>query len=147
MLYLSDVEDGGETFFPHAREWFDRDHDEYLQRNTCPNGDRSTCLYPSLTPTRGKIAYPKNFTTAEVLVRSVPLADFLRSNKTPRIIWNLTISVIFSLLIVGREEWLGTAGELPCTFCRLSRSVAPRCQSNLSKPRQFCSILSIQTED
>jgi hypothetical protein len=69
VLYLSDVEDGGETFFPQAKEWFDRDHEEYVQRNTCPttgsNGEGS-CLYPSLTPTRGKIAYPKNFTVAEV---------------------------------------------------------------------------------
>jgi hypothetical protein len=73
VLYLSDVEDGGETFFPHAKEWFDRDHEEYLQRNTCPDGaDQSSCLYPSLTPTRGKIAHPKNFTIAEVAPPSLP---------------------------------------------------------------------------
>eukprot|EP00604_Paraphysomonas_vestita_P000200 CAMPEP_0174825118 /NCGR_PEP_ID=MMETSP1107-20130205/42280_1 /TAXON_ID=36770 /ORGANISM="Paraphysomonas vestita, Strain GFlagA" /LENGTH=330 /DNA_ID=CAMNT_0016056385 /DNA_START=410 /DNA_END=1402 /DNA_ORIENTATION=- len=73
VLYLSDVIDGGETFFPHASEWFERNHDEYLQKDTCSekypegkDGGQSSCMYPSLTPTNGKIIKPSEMTNNEV---------------------------------------------------------------------------------
>ena len=72
VLYLSDVDDGGETFFPEATEWFDRNHDEYLQRDTCnekyPQGKegKGSCMYPSLTPTGGRIIKQSSMSTEEV---------------------------------------------------------------------------------
>jgi hypothetical protein len=77
VLYMSDVEDGGETFFPHATDWFDRDHEEYVQRNTCPSDQKgSSCIYPSLSPIGGRVMSPKVWTAREV---SVPLSCPVRS--------------------------------------------------------------------
>lgn len=107
---MSDVVDGGETFFPHAKEWFERDHDEYLQRNTCPNENKDSCLYPSLTPTRGKISYPKNFTALEVLDLLLRFLTVCRWNRRQLPTLKPIISVISFPQIPGKGEWLDTAG-------------------------------------
>jgi hypothetical protein len=151
VLYLSDVEDGGETFFPHAKEWFDRDHEEYLQRNTCPDGgDQSSCLYPSLTPTRGKIAHPKNFTIAEVAPPSLPSPTSRLSSSSGTARHHELSggsqhqSALPSKQLAEENGWALSVGPLPslpllCRHC----TVGPRWQSGLSKPRPFCSIRSI----